>query len=353
MRLEAIKHQILTKLGLRTRPDVNRTLATVPRHLALETLYRAEAQFSRYPLPDNTRNDRREDVYSTEFLYGGNEYSYSRNLDQRVDDDSAKDNGRIASSYRGYEGGEGEDREPEEEIDDFYARTSEIITFAEPGKYSPLRSISGSIFVPRTIGRVEARTRPTLPRTLPRYLSILDSNFFIYLSPFYLRTFRRNEAKTNLLHPSFRATRDNDINARKPRVSTRWKGKERTYTMAHRFVRSPSSVESACCSSRERKDNERYYRGTRKGEREKIRRKRHEPTPWIACMRGHTGTATWPRRYGCRATTVYSSFRSSVTLSLTIRVIELNSEGRKKRAISSTFASYRDESIAFVIVIAG
>lgn len=225
MRLEAIKHQILTKLGLRTRPDVNRTLATVPRHLALETLYRAEAQFSRYPLPDNTRNDRREDVYSTEFLYGGNEYSYSRNLDQRVDDDSAKDNGRIASSYRGYEGGESEDREPEEEIDDFYARTSEIITFAEPGKYSPLRSISGSIFVPRTIGRVEARTRPTLPRTLPRYLSILDSNFFIYLSPFYLRTFRRNEAKTNLLHPSFRATRDNDINVRKPRVSTRWKSK--------------------------------------------------------------------------------------------------------------------------------
>lgn len=191
MRLEAIKHQILTKLGLRTRPDVNRTLATVPRHLALETLYRAEAQFSRYPLPDNTRNDRREDVYSTEFLYGGNEYSYSRNLDQRVDDDSAKDNGRIASSYRGYEGGEGEDREPEEEIDDFYARTSEIITFAEPGKYSPLRSISGSIFVPRTIGRVEACTRPTLPRTLPRYLSILDSNFFIYLSPFYLRTRRK------------------------------------------------------------------------------------------------------------------------------------------------------------------
>ncbi|XP_006621267.1 inhibin beta chain-like [Apis dorsata] len=135
LRLEAIKHQILTKLGLRTRPDVNRTLATVPRHLALETLYRAEAQFSRYPLPDNTRNDRRENVYSTEFLYGGNEYSYSRNLDRRVDDDSAKDNGRIASSYRGeYEGGEGEDREPEEEIDDFYARTSEIITFAEPGR---------------------------------------------------------------------------------------------------------------------------------------------------------------------------------------------------------------------------
>ncbi|XP_012338791.2 probable nuclear hormone receptor HR38 [Apis florea] len=161
LRLEAIKHQILTKLGLRARPDVNRTLATVPRHLALETLYRAEAQFSRYPLPDNTRNDRRnENVYSTEFLYGGNEYSYSRNLDQRADDeDSAKDNGRIASSYRGYEGGEGEDREPEEEIDDFYARTSEIITFAEPGKYPPFRSISGSIFARYSVESKRARAR--------------------------------------------------------------------------------------------------------------------------------------------------------------------------------------------------
>ncbi|KAK9297743.1 hypothetical protein QLX08_008666 [Tetragonisca angustula] len=129
LRLEAIKHQILTKLGLRARPDVNRTLATVPRHLALETLYRAEAQSSRYPSSDRSRNDR-ENVYSAEFLYGADEYSY-KNLDQRVDS-SAKDNARIASSYRGYEDHEGQ--EPEEEMDDFYARTSEIITFAEPGR---------------------------------------------------------------------------------------------------------------------------------------------------------------------------------------------------------------------------
>ena len=129
LRLEAIKHQILTKLGLRARPDVNRTLATVPRHLALETLYRAEAQSSRYPSSDRSRNDR-ENVYSAEFLYGADEYSY-KNLDQRVDS-SAKDNARIASSYRGYEDHEGQ--EPEEEMDDFYARTSEIITFAEPGE---------------------------------------------------------------------------------------------------------------------------------------------------------------------------------------------------------------------------
>ncbi|XP_017885000.1 inhibin beta chain [Ceratina calcarata] len=135
LRLEAIKHQILSKLGLTTRPDVNRTLATVPKQLALETLYRAEAQSSsssRYPSPDaSVRIDRdRENVYSAEFLYGADEYSY-KNLDQRADS-SAKENARIASSYRGY--GEHEGHDPEEEMDDFYARTSEIITFAEPGR---------------------------------------------------------------------------------------------------------------------------------------------------------------------------------------------------------------------------
>ncbi|XP_034180035.2 inhibin subunit beta [Osmia lignaria lignaria] len=129
LRLEAIKHQILTKLGLRTRPDVNRTLATVPRHLALETLYRAEAQSSlRYP--SDRSNDDHDTVYSPDFLYGGDEYSY-KNLDHRAES-SAKDNSRLGSSYQVY--GERDAQNSQEEIDDFYARTSEIITFAEPGR---------------------------------------------------------------------------------------------------------------------------------------------------------------------------------------------------------------------------
>ncbi|XP_076626703.1 inhibin subunit beta [Colletes latitarsis] len=122
LRLEAIKHQILTKLGLRTRPDVNRTLATVPRHLALETLYRAEAQSTQYP--ERSRNDH-ETEYSGEFLYGGDEYSY-RNLDQQPET-ATEDNERL--DY-----GNHESQEAHEEMDDFYARTSEIITFAEPGR---------------------------------------------------------------------------------------------------------------------------------------------------------------------------------------------------------------------------
>nr|XP_012230593.1 PREDICTED: inhibin beta B chain [Linepithema humile] len=123
LRLEAIKHQILQKLGLRARPDVNRTLATVPRHLALETLYRAEAQTPpRYS--DRSRVDY-ESEYPGEFLYGGDEYSY-RNLDQETT--TTENNARTtARSYQGYD-------DVQEELDDFYARTSEIITFAEPGR---------------------------------------------------------------------------------------------------------------------------------------------------------------------------------------------------------------------------
>lgn len=129
LRLEAIKHQILTKLGLRARPDVNRTLATVPRHLALETLYRAEAQTPpRYS--DRSRVDY-ESEYPGEFLYGGDEYSY-RNLDQRPEETTTTEgNARTTarSHYQGYD-------DVQEELDDFYARTSEIITFAEPGEYT-------------------------------------------------------------------------------------------------------------------------------------------------------------------------------------------------------------------------
>ncbi|KAF7390722.1 hypothetical protein HZH66_009202 [Vespula vulgaris] len=139
LRLEAIKHQILTKLGLRTRPDVNRTLAAVPRHLALETLYRAEAQASPQ-YPERTRNDHGAE-YSGEFLYGGDEYSY-KNLDQQNEETTTDGNSKTTTPYQGY--GDYDTRpgyEPQEEMDDFYARTSEIITFAEPVGYRLEKSL--------------------------------------------------------------------------------------------------------------------------------------------------------------------------------------------------------------------
>ncbi|KAH0546814.1 hypothetical protein KQX54_015395 [Cotesia glomerata] len=133
LRLEAIKHQILTKLGLRNRPDVNKTLAQVPRHLALETLYRAEAQPSpdypdiRNTLHDNNKRQHNNDEYG-QFFYASDEYSYNRNVNQA--EESMTEGVTSTESFResGYEDYRGTDVE----MDDFYARTSEIITFAEP-----------------------------------------------------------------------------------------------------------------------------------------------------------------------------------------------------------------------------
>ena len=130
LRLEAIKHQILSKLGLRSRPDVNRTMATVPKRLALETIYRAEYQSARPPppQPQPSYQGNRANPYGE---YGfGDEFSY-KNLDQTQE---AVDEGLDQNvPYQDYDDLYGSQHEPEA-MDDFYARTSEIITFAEPGK---------------------------------------------------------------------------------------------------------------------------------------------------------------------------------------------------------------------------
>ncbi|XP_045466196.1 inhibin beta chain [Harmonia axyridis] len=85
LRLEVIKKQILSKLGLRDKPNVTYSL---PREVVLETLYRAEnSEFF------NTYRD--EDFVSTTS-------ARSESKDQM-------------------------------DVDDFYGRTSEIISFAEEG----------------------------------------------------------------------------------------------------------------------------------------------------------------------------------------------------------------------------
>lgn len=159
LRLEAIKHQILTKLGLRGRPDVNKTLASVPRKLALKTLYRAEAQPQ--PLAPTVSGSsrhhsntvyRNRGIYNEEshnvaghtygeFSYGSEEYSY-RNMEQPterttlVTEASSTTTSTESSRDHAANDGDPRDEQPQEELDDFYARTSEIITFAEPGRWN-------------------------------------------------------------------------------------------------------------------------------------------------------------------------------------------------------------------------
>lgn len=88
LRLEAIKKQILSKLGLRQKPNVTHSL---PKEVIWETLYRAEDENS-----DFLRNFDSEENFSTT--------SAKSSTMETVD------------------------------VDDFYGRTSEIISFAEEGK---------------------------------------------------------------------------------------------------------------------------------------------------------------------------------------------------------------------------
>jgi inhibin beta len=90
IRLETIKRQILSKLGLKEKPTIT---APVPREIIMETLYRAE-----------------------------------ETGDQQ---DGSGSDGRIMEDVSA---GPVSTRAPESEPDDFYGRTSEIIAFAEPGK---------------------------------------------------------------------------------------------------------------------------------------------------------------------------------------------------------------------------
>lgn len=86
LRLEAIKRQILSKLGLRQKPNVTHSL---PREVVMETLFRAEDS------SDFFSNFYREENFSTT---------------------SARTSTTETMEY-----------------DDFYGRTSEIISFAEEG----------------------------------------------------------------------------------------------------------------------------------------------------------------------------------------------------------------------------
>lgn len=85
LRLEAIKRQILSKLGLKHKPNVTHTL---PREIIMETLVRAEDS------DGGAFNNVEENTSNT---------SYKSSVFEKVD------------------------------VDDFYGRTSEIITFAEQG----------------------------------------------------------------------------------------------------------------------------------------------------------------------------------------------------------------------------
>lgn len=98
LRLEAIKRQILSKLGLRQKPNVTHSL---PKEVVMQTLYRAE---------DN------RDFFENE-NGGGKGGHHQHQEDAMLSTTSAR---TTAAEQM--------------DVDDFYGRTSEIISFAEEGK---------------------------------------------------------------------------------------------------------------------------------------------------------------------------------------------------------------------------
>lgn len=99
LRLEAIKRQILSKLGLRQKPNVTHSL---PKEVVMQTLYRAE---------DN------RDFFVNENGGGGGTANGGHQEDAMLSTTSARSTAA-----------------EQMDIDDFYGRTSEIISFAEEGK---------------------------------------------------------------------------------------------------------------------------------------------------------------------------------------------------------------------------
>lgn len=98
LRLEAIKRQILSKLGLRQKPNVTHSL---PKEVVMQTLYRAE---------DN------RDFFGNGS--GGGTANGGHVEDAMLSTTSARTTGT-----------------EQMDVDDFYGRTSEIISFAEEGKW--------------------------------------------------------------------------------------------------------------------------------------------------------------------------------------------------------------------------
>lgn len=115
-RLEAIKFQILLKLGLKNKPNVTNTL---PKQFIFDTLRRSGD-------PMNNPNDytmllQSSDEKETRDLVLDQLQQLKLSNDSNIDDSNNED---FKETHP----------EDEQDFDDFYGRTREIITFAEKGE---------------------------------------------------------------------------------------------------------------------------------------------------------------------------------------------------------------------------
>lgn len=163
-RLEAIKAQILSKLGLKSKPHVTHT---VSRDIVLETIQRAKETYFNYD--NNNMNNYHRNAYDLYYISGDNSANGANNNNYNQNYDNSNNNNnkngefdyKMTNDYYErqqyanynqhqpvydtmYESAQQQQRQQqfppdfdqvENEPDDFYAKTSEIISFAGKGEY--------------------------------------------------------------------------------------------------------------------------------------------------------------------------------------------------------------------------
>lgn len=156
MRLEAIKYQILTKLGLETKPNISNHL---PKQVVLDTLSRAEQssatvrqmvldettgemhQHTQNALADESKNNyamAMEEYSVNDTRQSDSYYAYSSSSRSSVDN-MGGDNEEVKmfakhTDYEKTSDKKNPNSDKQTEDDDFFGQTREIIMFAEKGE---------------------------------------------------------------------------------------------------------------------------------------------------------------------------------------------------------------------------
>lgn len=132
IRLEAIKQQILNKLGLKHRPIIRKKL---PREIVLQSLYRAEEDNFDFSVNDDNSKLNKNKIFSNTIRTNSkNQFETNQlNSDQDITSSSGEPflNAAGPSSTPTHTSTSYSTNEVQ---DDFYARTSEIIVFGDAGK---------------------------------------------------------------------------------------------------------------------------------------------------------------------------------------------------------------------------
>lgn len=166
IRLESIKYQILTKLGLKQKPNITHS---IPRHIIMTTLSRAnegqtikqrkkilhrnrdgdtdqrtahrpqfrDSNSRAHNSPSTSRPASEEKVHGNHNKQNGNQRKGSHNRGHHNDDtitNGVADDDESDDTVIGHDDEYGDDNDSDHDSDDFNGRTREIIIFAEKGE---------------------------------------------------------------------------------------------------------------------------------------------------------------------------------------------------------------------------